>query len=295
MTKKTPNQVTDQKGHFKTFDGTKLFFSVEGSGPPLVFCYGLVCSNLHWSYQIEHFKKTHTVIWFDYRGHHKSNQPAKSDSYTIATFAEDLYCLLQELKIPMATVLGHSMGVNVVLDLYKKYPEKVKAMVLANGSARNPMETFFGSNLLQYVIPALSAANERMPLITRQLWKSQGHSWLTQKLIAWVGFSPGLAKESDIKTYIEQFSSMDLTMTLAMMQDYEKYDALSWLHHIQCPTLLISGENDKVIPKAAQELMHQLIPGSEYELVRNGSHCPQMDIPQLANMIIERFLTKHGL
>ena len=83
---------------------------------------------------------------------------------------------------------------------------------------------------------------------------------------------------------------MDLDVTLRLLSDYEHYDALSWLHRVDVPTLIIAGENDKVIPKESQELMHQVIAGSRFALIRNGSHCPQMDIPELVNAVIERFL-----
>src|SRR3712207_5900959 len=98
----------NQNGFFKTFDGTRLFYSVEGSGPPLVFCYGLVCSKLHWSYQMDYFRKNHTIIWFDYRGHHRSDNPESPDQLTIANIAHDLEFLFKELKLSKATLLGHS-------------------------------------------------------------------------------------------------------------------------------------------------------------------------------------------
>ncbi|MGZ3699021.1 MAG: alpha/beta fold hydrolase, partial [Bdellovibrionota bacterium] len=69
-------------GYVKSFDGTKLFYSVEGRGKPLVFCYGLVCSSLHWTYQIEQFQQTHQAVWFDYRGHQNSEVPKNLNSLT---------------------------------------------------------------------------------------------------------------------------------------------------------------------------------------------------------------------
>jgi pimeloyl-ACP methyl ester carboxylesterase len=85
-------------------------------------------------------------------------------------------------------------------------------------------------------------------------------------------------------------SKMDMIITLQLLKDYENYDATPWLHKIDVPTLVVAGENDLIIPREAQEVMRQLIPGSRFELIRNGSHCPQMDIPELVNIIIERFL-----
>jgi hypothetical protein len=58
--------------------------------------------------------------------------------------------------------------------------------------------------------------------------------------------------------------------------------------------MIVAGERDYIIPREAQEIMHQLIPGSKFELIRNGSHCPQMDIPELVNVIIERFLAEQA-
>ncbi|MEW6055383.1 MAG: alpha/beta hydrolase [Bdellovibrionota bacterium] len=279
-----------QNGFFKTFDGTRLFYSIEGSGPPLIFCYGLVCSKLHWSYQMEYFKKNHTVIWFDYRGHHCSDTPQNPEQLTIENIARDIECLLDELKIEKATLLGHSMGVNLVLEFYRRAPERVSAMVLANGSARGPLETMFRSNLMHLAFPYVYQAYQKYPKLMNLVWAAQGKSKVVPWIVGQLGFNPNLAKEEDIRTYVRMISKMDMIITLQLLKDYEKYDATPWLHKIKVPTLIIAGENDLIIPREAQEIMHQLIPNSRYELVRNGSHCPQMDIPELVNIIIERFL-----
>lgn len=281
-----------RNGFFKTFDGTRLFYSIEGSGPPLVFCYGLVCSKLHWSYQMEYFKKHYTVIWFDYRGHHRSETPANPEALTIDNMARDVECLLDELKIPKATFLGHSMGVNIVLEFYHRCPERVQAMVLANGSARGPLETMLRSNVMQLIFPTLYSAYKKYPKLANFIWKAQGKSKLTPWLVGQLGFNPNLAKPEDIETYVHMVTGMDMIITLQLLKDYEDYDATPWLHRIDVPTLVIAGENDLIIPREAQEIMHQLIPNSRFELVRHGSHCPQMDIPELANIIIERFLNE---
>src|SRR6476469_1787969 len=86
-------------GYVKSFDGTKLFYSIEGKGKPLVFCYGLVCSSLHWTYQIEHFRSGYQSIWFDYRGHQNSDAPKDLDSLNLQTISQDLETLLDELGI----------------------------------------------------------------------------------------------------------------------------------------------------------------------------------------------------
>ena len=136
-------------GYFSAKDGTRIFYSIEGQGPPLVFCYGLVCSSLHWTYQIDFFRKNYQTIWFDYRGHQNSDMPKDMSTLSLETIAEDMHTLFEELQLKDAVVLGHSMGVNIVLEFYRRYPERVRAMVLANGTSKQPFETLMGTNAMQ--------------------------------------------------------------------------------------------------------------------------------------------------
>lgn len=281
-----------QNGFFKTFDGTRIYYEVQGDGPALLFCYGLVCSKLHWSYQMDYFlKKGFKVIWFDYRGHHNSESPKDPTQLTVQNIARDGIALLDELKIQKATFLGHSMGVNIVLDMYRQAPERARALVLANGSARAPLETMFRSNVTQVIFPALYRAYKRFPKISKIFWESQGQNRFVQWAVGMLGFNPSLSKPEDIRTYVEMTSKLDVSVFMNLLQNYETYDATALLSKIQVPSLVISGENDIIIPSEAQEIMHQLIPQSRYEVIRNGSHCPQMDLPELLNLILDRFLT----
>jgi len=283
--------MQSRNGFFKSFDGTRLFYSIEGQGPPLLFCYGLVCSKLHWSYQMEYFKKNYTVIWFDYRGHHRSDLPSNPELLSIRNIARDVVCLLDELHVSSATVLGHATGVNIVLDLFRIASDRINAMVLANGTARGPLSTMFRTNAVQLAFPWIFRAYKRYPKLMNVIWAAQGKSKLVPWIVGHLGFNPNLARSDDVRTYVEMLSKLDMIITLQLLKDYESFDATPWLHEIKVPTLIIAGENDMVIPREQQEVMHQLIQGSRYELIRNGSHCPQMDIPELINMIIERFLS----
>lgn len=280
-----------RNGYVRSFDGTKLFYSIEGEGkPPLVFCYGLVCSSLHWTYQIEHFRKTHQVIWFDYRGHQNSEAPARLESLSLESSARDLEVILNEVGAQKPVILGHSMGVNVVLEFYRRYPERVAAMVLANGTASRPLETLFGTNASRPVLRFLKQAYDKYPAWVRPLWRLQRHNPIAQAAVRLGGFNPHLTAREDIELYVEQALDMDPGIFLQLLSNYDDVDASSWLHTVRVPTLVIAGEKDSVIPLREQQRLHQLIPGSEFELIRHGSHCPQMDLPELVNMRIERFL-----
>ncbi len=277
-------------GFFKSFDGTKLFYSVEGKGPPLVFCYGLVCSSLHWTYQIERFRQTHQCIWFDYRGHQNSDTPKDLSSLTLENIARDLKVLLDELGVQKPVFLGHSMGVNVVLEFYRQNPERVAAMVLGNGTARQPLETLFRVNAFQAGFKLLKAAYEKSPAAVKGLWRLAKNNPLARTLVSFGGFNPHLTPQEDIELYVNQVAEMDPAILIHLIGNYDSYDATAWLNSIQVPTFIFGGELDSMVPFELQELMHQLIPGSQLEIIRHGSHCPQMDLPDLVNAKIEKFL-----
>ncbi len=278
-------------GYFKSFDGTKIFYSIEGKGKPLIFCYGLVCSSLHWTYQIDHFHENYRSIWFDYRGHHNSEVPHDLKSLTVENIARDLGIMMDELGIKDAVLLGHSMGVNVVLEFFRQQPHRVAGMVLANGTAKRPLETMFESNVFQSVFKLARKTYEALPGIMTTAWKMQANP-LVKSMISMGGFNPHLTPKEDIDLYVSQIAEMDPRILLYLIENYDTLDETPWLHSVTIPTLVIAGEHDKVIPIPEQELIHQLIPNSEFELIWHGSHCPQMDLPELVNHKIENFLKK---
>ncbi len=282
-------------GYIKSFDGTKLFYSTEGQRSekhpkPLVFCYGLVCSSLHWTYQIEHFQQDYQTIWFDYRGHQNSETPKNLDSLSLENIARDLGIVLDELGVEDVILLGHSMGVNVCLDFYRQQPDRISAMVLANGTATRPLETLFHNNALQGGFKLLKKLYEKSPEMVSLFWRLQKSNPLARTLVAIGGFNPHLTPAEDIELYVNQVAEMDPAILIHLIENYDSYDATAWLHTIKVPTLILSGELDRLIPVEQQELMHQLIPGSRLELIHHGSHCPQMDLPDLVNHKIENFL-----
>ena len=279
-------------GYVKSFDGTKLFYSVEGKGKPLVFCYGLVCSSLHWTYQIEHFRNNYQAIWFDYRGHQNSEIPKNLDSLTLENIARDLGIVLDELNIDEAVILGHSMGVNAVLEFYRQQPNWVAGMVLANGTAQRPLETLFSHNSLQAAFQILKKLYRKSPWLISLFWKSQKGNPLARTLVSLGGFNPHLTPQADIELYVDQVAEMDPSILIRLIENYDAYDATAWLHTVKAPTLILAGEQDKLVPIGQQELMRQLIPGSQLEIIRHGSHCPQMDLPDLVNLKIEKFLSE---
>jgi pimeloyl-ACP methyl ester carboxylesterase len=289
--KTTGRVIPESSGYFRAPDGLELFYATEGEGEPLIFCYGLVCSSLHWTYQIDHFKSSHKTIWFDYRGHHHSKIPENHETICIPNFASDLNALFEHLQIGKATLLGHSMGVSVALEFAHRYPEKTKALVLANGTAQRPLETLLHNpNVLPMGFDLLYQLYRASPRLFASIWKLQRGNPIARAIVRLAGFNAHLAAKEDVERYVSQVEAMDPGIFLQVLKNYQAYDASSWLHQLKVPTLIIAGDEDLVTPPFQQKLLQQLIEDSRYLEIRHGSHCPQMDQPDLVSEKIEAFL-----
>jgi pimeloyl-ACP methyl ester carboxylesterase len=281
-------------GYLQSFDGTRIFYSSEGSGKALVFLHGLVCTNLHWNYQISSLKADYKTVWFDYRGHRASDIPVTSENLTLEAIAKDVHAVLDQLGINEAILVGHSMGVNVALEAMHQKPGRFKGMILSNGSVSRPLDIMLGTNMWNHFFWALRVAHEKNPGLFKVFWQLQKQNVFGKFFIRLMGFNPFLADPRDIEAYIQQALSIDPLVFLKLLEDYQHIDPTPLFREIHVPTLIIAGENDKVTPLVQQELIHQLIPNSELEVIKHGSHCPQLDLPDLISGKIKSFLEKIG-
>jgi len=280
-----PPKQKDAHGYFRTFDATKLFYSTSGSGSPVLFLYGLICSKLHWKHQIRHLKNSHQTIWMDYRGHHNSDVPNDLSSLSIESLSKDVLALLDELQLGKVTLVAHSLGVNVALDFAHRHPDRVEAMVLANGAASRPLEAY-----IEPIAKTIQTVYNMAPKTSRQLWKLQKIVPLLTEMITLAGFNKNLVKRSDVRAFLMEAADLNFDVVMRLLDDYRKQDATAWLHTVTAPTLVIAGRKDFIIPLKQQEILAQLMPNARLEIIEHGSHCPQMDLPELLNFKIEKFI-----
>ena len=284
------NGIPVRTGTVSGFDGTPVFYCEEGEGPPLVFCYGIACSTLHWTYQIDYFRRNFRCIWFDYRGHQHTPVPAKLDTLTVSASARDLRSVLDHLGVEKADILGHSMGVSVVLEFARCNPERVGRMVLANGTPKRPLDTLLGGNYLTPAFSLLKKYQETRPDWVKRFWKLQENELAASMMFGLLGFNRNLCDPGDVRTYSRQVLELPPEVLTFMMNDYQDFDATPWLHELPHRTLVLSGEKDLITPPETQDLLHQLLPDSELVRIRHGSHCSTLDLPEYVNLLIEKFL-----
>ena len=111
------------------------YFTVEGSGEPLILLHGNGENSGYFWGQIGVFAKAFRVYALDTRGHGKT--PRGAAPFTIRQFADDLLGFMDAQQLEKAHLLGFSDGGNIAMDFALRYPERVERLIL-NGVNLNP-------------------------------------------------------------------------------------------------------------------------------------------------------------
>lgn len=204
-------------------DPVDLYCSRQGDGPPLLILHGLYGSGANWNSHAKWLSQDFSVVLVDLRNHGRSPH-APDTSYE--AMAADLAALLDRLELEQAVVLGHSMGGKAAMTLALTWPERVRALIVADiaplrydsdqGGHDNILRSLRGLDLAS--IDSRSAADEalaanistpmvRQFLLTNLQGSPDGYRWripldtLYQGLPSLQGF-PELAGRYDGPTLI---------------------------------------------------------------------------------------------
>lgn len=274
-------------------DGAQIQVWVHpGRGTPLVFLYGLGCGISHWKYQVQHFQEQgFLTIQMDLRGHGESTLGAPERPLSIKTLSSDTAKVLAHLNVNEAIVLGQSMGGTIGLHLAHDYPELIKALILQGSPGRDPFSRMNLGIPVRTVIKMLETLRNRTP---NWLHKVTSMSFvapvLARELVRAKGFSSHLAKTEDIDQYLQDFFASDPEVFSELADDLALFDITKFEHQINCPTLIIAGSQDKIIPVEECRWLSKRLPGSHLEVIPHGSHCPHLEDPHEFNRRIGTFL-----
>jgi non-heme chloroperoxidase len=283
-------------------DQQKIFYTTNFSiddGPHedvLIFLYGLVCSNHHWSKQLEYFDKAgYKILIHDYRGHYQSTNN-DLEKLNFIQIASDLNHLLERCDIKNGNLISHSMGVNVALEFYRQYPQHVNKIVLISGTIMPVDNVMLDSNFIDHIRPLATKVLSKHPELVKTLWKYTGWNPFIKRLIHQEGFNMERVSDEFIEIYLNRIGQLGPEMFFQLMEQMNRHDILTLLRKVNCPTLIIGGDKDKVIPNYLQHLLQKHIHHSELYIVKNGSHVPQVDFPEFINTRMVQFFDKdHSL
>jgi pimeloyl-ACP methyl ester carboxylesterase len=114
---------------FVEHDGIRFHYELRGEGPAVALCHGLT-GDLEQPRDLIGPVTGFLQLFWDARGHGKTDPPGPMEGFAFDVFAQDLAALLDQLAIPQAVVGGISMGAAVSTRFAIRYPERVRALVL---------------------------------------------------------------------------------------------------------------------------------------------------------------------
>lgn len=125
-------------------NGTSLYYEIRGSGIPIIFIHGHGLSHTMFKSQMEYFSPYYKVILCDLRGNGRSGELSQSPGEILETQSLDVIMLMNSLNLMDAVFVGISYGGLLVQHIARQYPQRVRAMVVADSFCRNEATSIVG-------------------------------------------------------------------------------------------------------------------------------------------------------
>lgn len=232
-----------------------------------MFLHGIGGNRAHWTAQLQFFSSGFRAAAWDARGYGESDDYAGRLHF--ADFAADLLRVLDHLHEEKAHVVGLSMGGRIARSFALMHPERVRTLALANTSPG------FDALTPEEVLKFVEERKERSPESLRRLLGSRARTGAYQALL---GSFKALRNESYLKT---------LEASVAE-------DRAAPLEKLSVPTLVITGDEDRVYPLGLTQHMAQRIPGAELVVLEGCGHLSNLEQPERFNAALLDFLTRNS-
>jgi pimeloyl-ACP methyl ester carboxylesterase len=266
--------------------GHEVSYRMAGDGPAIVLVHGLALSSTTWRYVMPALAERYRVIAPDLLGHGKSGKPR--GDYSLGAFASGIRDLLVALDIEQATFVGHSLGGGIALQLAYQFPERCDRLVLvAAGGLGKEVNT-----LLRAV--SLPGAEYVLPLILTP-WIRQRAEWVGG-VFRRLGWQPNPSLDQVWSSYTalgdrsaqEAFVHTVRSVIDMAGQRVSAHDRLYLAARV--PTLIVWGEEDRVIPVAHAHQTHEAIPGSKIAVLPGAGHFLPFEQPKWFTDVLLDFL-----
>jgi pimeloyl-ACP methyl ester carboxylesterase len=263
-----PDKVDGIREHsIDTADGRVAYYRF-GHGSPIVFITGYRATISEWNVSfLKALAEQHEIIIYDNRGAGRSVSGA--ESYDVKDMAEDAAHLISSLGLHDVTVVGWSMGGIVAQQLALDAPTRIRRLVLINtmapgtaGQGPSPasIKTLGGegpthfSEVIYLLFPADAAPHAEKCFI--------------QDMFSPAGYRPASVSASAARAQE------------AIMRDWAGNDAVyPELHNVKLPVLLLSGEDDAIVPPENSVALQRAFPKSTLFEYKHAGHAMMYQFP----------------
>ena len=253
--------------------GIEMAYDVAGRGAAVVLLHGFPFDRSMWREQSQFLGETCRVIAPDLRG--QGETPLGDVTLTMGEMAEDVAALLDELRVESVVLGALSMGGYVAFEFFRKFPERVRALVLADTRPQADTE---------------DGRREREENAQRAL--KEGMAPIVESMLPKLLSDATRESRPDV---VERVRAMMLGTepegaAAALRAMAVRRDQTELLPSINVPTLLVVGAEDSITPPADAESMSAKIEGSRLVVVEGAGHLSNVERPEEFNRALVEFL-----
>jgi pimeloyl-ACP methyl ester carboxylesterase len=261
-------------------DGSQLYVEVEGDSdkPVAILTHGWALDSTAWYYIRKQLSPHYRLVFWDLPGLGRSTPPSDG-RYTVARLAEDLRRVVDEFGDKPVTLVGHSIGGMMILTLCRLHPEllkeKVAGIVFMDTTHVWPLRTVIAGGLLRVlrwpvIEPLLWITVFLWPLVWLMNWQSyfNGSSHIINRLTSLSRDVTRGQLEFATRFNIKDNPSVVAKGLLAVL----RWDESSTPAGISVPSLVVTGDSDRITLPEAAVSMSELIPEAEFVRITPAGH-----------------------
>ncbi len=250
------------------FGQTIRYYDV-GSGPPLILIHGIGGDADEWVFCFERLSQSHRVLALDLLGFGRSAKPLIE--YTIAGFVEVVEYFLRGLKIDRTAVLGESMGGWIAASFALKFPGMVGKLVLVDSAG-------VWGDITTLPIDVRVSTRDHLREIFQMLFHDQrmvNDAFIDLAYHQHLERGDGYTIDSVLRNAAGGREVLD--------------DVIG---NVAAPTLIVWGEQDRMIPVSVGHRLQKLIAGSKLEVIPQCGHLPALEQPAEFVQCVLEFLER---
>ncbi|HEX6091010.1 MAG TPA: alpha/beta hydrolase [Gemmatimonadales bacterium] len=259
--------------HVDLQSGVRLRYAEAGNsaGEPIIMLHGYSDSWYSFSPIMPLLGSRYRLLALDQRGHGASDQPATG--YAMRDLVQDVLAFMDELEIPRATIIGHSMGSLVAQQVGLAAPERVTRLVLiGSGTALGAMNDRAGFEA------AVQSLEDPVPLeFIRGFQESTIHHPVAPAFL---------------DSVVVESTRLTARVWKALLEGMFAADKAEGLASAGIPTLLVWGEEDSVFPKSNRDALSSMLPHAERLDYEDTGHATHWERPDQFVEDVEEFIRR---
>ena len=252
----------------------EVSYRVTGQGPPLYLVHGIGARKTTWDALIEGLGDRFTCVSYDLRGHGES--PVPDPPYSLDELVEDLEALRAKLGHERIHIAGHSLGGMIGPAYARTFPQRCRSLALLSTAAGRSDEDRAKLRAVGETMEQKGIAETLPTFVDR---------WFTDAFIA--------ASPKAIEARLQQVVDTPAEVFMSVFWIYATTEMGPWLHEIDCPCLVLTGEFDGGCNPRLNRFMHEQLPDSRLVILDGYKHSLLMEashevLPQLRSFLLEQ-------